>query len=114
MKTMIKYQMFNISFPILQDCKNGKDELDCDQFVTNSFHVEKDVSGSMGDILMIFALVILTIIVACVVIKLGIIVYQKYQANAAANLIVHFKNGTADITTMNTLNASDDTIKLLP
>lgn len=85
----------------------------CDQSTTNSFHSEKDVSKSMGDILMIFALVILTILVVCAVVKLGIIVYQKYQANAAANLIVHFKNGTADITTM-TLNTSDDTIKLLP
>lgn len=111
---MIKYKIFNISIPILQDCKNGKDELDCDQIVKNSFHIEKDVSRSMGDILMIFALVILTIIFACAVIKLGIVAYQKYQANAAANLIVHFKNGTADITTMTALNASDDTIKLLP
>lgn len=105
--------IFNISFPILQDCKNGKDEMGCDQNATNSFYSEKVVSRSMGDILMIFVLVVLTIIVACAVIRLGIIVYQKYQANAAANLIVHFKNGTDEITTMS-LDTSDDTIKLLP
>lgn len=89
--------------------------MDCDEnVVTNTLHDEKDVSKPMGDILMIFALVILTIIVTCTVLKLGIILYHKYQANAAANLIVHFKNGTADITTMTLLNTSDDTIKLLP
>lgn len=101
-------------FPIQQDCKNGKDEMDCGQSAAKIVHSEKDVSKSMGDILMIFALVILMILVACAVVKLGIIVYQKYQANAAANLIVHFKNGTADITAMTLLNNSDDTIKLLP
>lgn len=104
---------FVFFFSILQDCKNEKDEMGCDQSKTNSFHGERDVSKSMGDILMIFALVVATILVACAVVKLGIIAYQKYRANAATNLIVYFKNGTADITTM-TLNTSDDTIKLLP